>query len=75
MFVAAGLTVSVVSVLWPRFSDTPPPAPIATIGNIVSQTPVGQAIENVLGASTQSATDSASPSASIVDNIKHAITS
>lgn len=46
------VTVSLVSLLWPKFTVKPKPALLEEVGETVTATPVGQALAEVLGVSS-----------------------
>lgn len=48
-----GVTLAVISLLWPRFSDQPRPVPLTQIRNTVVQTPLGAQAAMVLGVSDE----------------------
>jgi hypothetical protein len=44
--------VAVISIVWPRFTNKPRPAPLTQIYEAVKQTPLGEQTANVLGVTT-----------------------
>jgi hypothetical protein len=63
--VAAGLVVSVASIGWGRFTSQPKPEPLVTVAGFVTQTPVGAAISQVLGATDEQPINLASAASSL----------
>lgn len=47
--VGGALVVSVMSIVWPRFSADPRPEVLTNVHNTVIETPLGQNLENILG--------------------------
>lgn len=50
--VALVIGVAGASLLWPKFTNKPIPAPLAQVRSVVQQTPLGQQASQVLGEST-----------------------
>jgi hypothetical protein len=53
VFGIAVLVLLLATLLWPRFSDTPRPQPLARLNSIIRGTPAGQNVAAVLGVSTE----------------------
>lgn len=51
--IVAGATMSVVSIMWPKFSASARPQPLEELHSIVATTPLGQRLEEVLGVSDE----------------------
>lgn len=47
--IVAGATLSVASMIWPKFSASARPQPLEELHTIVANTPLGQRLEEVLG--------------------------
>lgn len=47
MFIVAGLTVAVVSIGWPKFTNSPEPVPLIALRTIVEKTPLGARISDM----------------------------
>lgn len=49
--IGSALAISIASLLWPKITDKPSPAPLTQVRKLVEQTPIGKQAADVLGVS------------------------